>query len=776
MNIDLLHNKIIILDSSSKSFLLELLSGKLINVKIITLDELLKGYLFDYDEKTINYICKKYQVCVNVAKKYLKNMYYIDDDSSNPKIHFLYSLKQELIVNNLLLFNKSFVNYLNNKDIILYNLKLIPNLYQKIINKLSLNNHISYLNDPIQDNNKTIIGCPNKEDEISLVASKISELLLNKVDIHNIKIANVSKEYEFSLQRIFKEFQIPINLNTNYKVTGSNIIKTFINNYENNIEKTITKIKEIIKTSKDELIFKRIINILNKYNWIDNYNDIKELVIEDIKNISIPSIKYDNAVEVIDLNGYIPQENDYIFLINFNEGIIPKEYKDEDYLSDKEKELLKESTSEELNKIEQLSTLNKIKAIKNLVITYSLNNKKEDLYISSLYDNSFMEDESFNIPCSYSHPFNKNRLVASLDNYNKYGEKDEVLLKIFNSYKELPYLSYNHSFKSIERKPQRIRLSYSTMDNYFKCSFRYYLKNILKIDKQEDSFAILIGNIFHHILAHCYEDTFDLDYYWNEEIKLIEKPLLPSEKYFLNRSKGDLELLINTLKEQFSYTNLKKVLLEKNITVKINDQVTFIGFVDKIMYEQYDDKTIVSIIDYKTGNPDLNINNIIYGLDMQLPVYVFLIKNSSLFNNVIIGGFYLQKILNNYHNLDEKKKSLKLQGYSNNDINILKEVDSSFEDSNVIQGLKTTNSGFYAYSKVLDDKQIDLLSSLVQNNIEKASKNILNGKFDINPKKINDEIVGCKYCPYKDICFMDNNDVITLEPKDLFGGDNNEMD
>jgi ATP-dependent helicase/DNAse subunit B len=161
---------------------------------------------------------------------------------------------------------------------------------------------------------------------------------------------------------------------------------------------------------------------------------------------------------------------------------------------------------------------------------------------------------------------------------------------------------------------------------------------------------------------------------------------------------------------------------------------------------------------------------------MQLPVYVFLIKNSNLFNNVIIGGFYLQKILNNYQSLEDKKKSLKLQGYSNLDINILNEVDSSYEDSNMIKSLKTTKDGFSRYAKVLDNSQIDKLSDIVKENIINASKDILDGKFDINPKEIKNDIVGCKYCPYKDICFMDNSDIITLEEKELFGGEIDEMD
>ena len=770
MNIDNLHNKIVIVNDKTKNSLLQLLSHKLINTKIITLNELLKGYLFNYDEKTIYYICNKYKVCFDVAKKYLNSLYYIKEDNSNKKIHFLYELKQDLINNDLLIINKYFINYLTNKDIILYNLEYIPKVYNNIIDKLSLNNKISYLNDNILSNNKTIIKCPTKDDELSLVASKIASLIIKGIDINNIKIVNLNKEYEYSTRRIFKEFNIPINLNISHKVYGSKIIKEFIKNFN------LDEITPLIKSSKDEKIYKSIINILNKYNWVDNYLDIKDFILEELKSISLPSSRYDNAVEVVDLEGYIPKDNDYVFLLNFNEGVIPIEYKDEDYLSDKEKVLLNESTSSYLNEIESINTINKIKSINNLVITYSISNKKEELYISSLYDESYMNEEEYKIDYSYSNMFNKSKMIASLDNYNKYGEKDDTLLNLYNSYKDIDYLSYDHQFKGIDNKPDKIRLSYSTIDNYFKCSFRYYLKSILKIDKQEDTFAILIGNVFHHILSHLYESDFNLDYYWDEEIKLIDRDLLPSEKYFLKRAKEDLIILIDTLKEQFTYTSLKEVLLEKNITIKIADNVTFIGFVDKIMYENKDDHTIAAIIDYKTGNPDLNIDNIIYGLDMQLPVYLFLIKNSNLFNNVVIGGFYLQKILNNYSSLEEKKKSLKLQGYSNKDINILKEVDSSYNDSNVIQSLKTSKTGFYAYSKVLDNNEIDTISNIVKDNIVKASKDILDGKFDINPKEINEEVVGCKYCPYKDICFMDNKDVITLESKKLFGGDLDELD
>jgi ATP-dependent helicase/DNAse subunit B len=163
---------------------------------------------------------------------------------------------------------------------------------------------------------------------------------------------------------------------------------------------------------------------------------------------------------------------------------------------------------------------------------------------------------------------------------------------------------------------------------------------------------------------------------------------------------------------------------------------------------------------------------------MQLPVYIYLIKNSNIIKNVRIGGFYLQKILNNELDEEEKKKSLKLQGYSNSDINVLEKVDSSYNDSNVIKGLKTSSNGFYSYSKVISDEDIDKLNKIVDKNIRKASNKIVSNEFDINPKEIDGKNVGCLYCEYRDICFVKNDDVVSL-PKagNIFeGGEEDGMD
>ena len=199
------------------------------------------------------------------------------------------------------------------------------------------------------------------------------------------------------------------------------------------------------------------------------------------------------------------------------------------------------------------------------------------------------------------------------------------------------------------------------------------------------------------------------------------------------------------------------------------------GIIDKLMYKEQDNKTFVAIIDYKTGNPNLNLNNMIYGLDMQLPIYLYLSKHTNKLKNVEIIGFYLQKILNNEINIDknktyleQKEENLKLQGYSIDKEEILELFDKTYKDSNLIKSLKIGNNGFYSYSKILNEEKINKIIDLVDKKIEEASINIENNNFNINPKSINNENISCKFCKYKDICYRKEQDIIYLkEHKDL---------
>jgi len=134
-----------------------------------------------------------------------------------------------------------------------------------------------------------------------------------------------------------------------------------------------------------------------------------------------------------------------------------------------------------------------------------------------------------------------------------------------------------------------------------------------------------------------------------------------------------------------------------------------------------------------------------------------------------IAGFYLQKILNNEISKDYKHTyeslkidKLKLQGYSNSNISILEKFDSSYNESRVIKGMRTNSKGL-GTKKVLTSDQIQKLETIVDDKIEESITKILRAEFQINPKRIGMDNLGCKYCSFKDICFFTERNIKDLK-------------
>lgn len=767
------NNKIVILnDYAKKSFIKKI--DKLINVKVITLSELKRKYYFDYDNKAIYFVSNKYNCIPEIAKIYIENIYYLKD-IDNEKINFLKDIKNDLDTNNLLTYNNLFKEFLKGKEIVLYNLKYTDKFYKNIFKELEEYSKVTIYNDEDNSTVKELYKANNSEEEIAFVCSKITKLIKSGVNINNIKLANVKSDYEFIIRKTFKLFNIPINLPSFETIKSTSLVIKFKELYNSDINETIEKLKEFINTKEENDIFKSIINVVNTYLWANDFLLVKGMVFNDIDNIKTPREKLKNAVEVIEFKKELVTDEDYVFLIGYNEGVIPANYKDEDYLSDSIKEKLGLSTSFELNENAMNETKDNIRNIKNLIVTYPSHNLSSEIYISSSYEKDLFEEKELNISFNESNAYNKLKLVSEKDENSKFGTITDNLLKLSSHYKDMKYNSYDNKYKTIDKSKIKdffkdgLTLSYTSINDYYMCSFRYYLDYILKINKFEDTFEATVGSIFHKILSMCFDHDIDIIRTYETEIENSNYEFNESEKFFLSILKDELVLIIETIKNQLSYTQLTNSMYEKKIVIDVDKdlQIRFKGFVDKILYNEFNGKTVVAIIDYKTGNPNLNINNTIYGLEMQLPVYIYLIKNE--IKDVKIGGFYLQKILNNTTDKEKRLDSLKLQGYTNSDLDYIDKVDSSFNDSKVIKSLRTSSKGFYYYSKMINDEEIDILYNVVDSKIKEASKDILDSKFDINPKEMNNENIGCSFCKYKDICFMKQKDVVTLkEVKNIF--------
>lgn len=748
------------------------------NIKILSLDELIDKLTFTYDEESIYYLMKNYNIKYEVAKVYLDNIKYVDENKKYniKKLDKLCKIKKELMDNNLLIFDSNINNFLNKKEIIVYGYDYISKFDKKLLDKINA----KIIKKEVKNYNHDIYEFNTNREEVEFISIKIIELINKGVNINDIKLSNVTSEYYNEIERTFKFYNIPVELSSESNIYDTALTSDFINFIkEYNIDEALESLKQKYDLSIEEnnYIYNKLIDILNKYTFVSNYIDILDMLIYDFKHTKNYTSKITNKIEVIDLKNNIIDDDKYIFLLGFNQGSIPLIHKDEDYITDSIKNDLDIETIEEENKQEKNNIINIIKSIKNLTITYKLKTSFETYYKSTLIDElNFNIIKNQKIDNKYSNKMNYIHLSEKLDNLIKYGEKDNDLDVLYNNYSNIEYLKFDNKFKGIKKEElyqyfdNKLLLSYSSLDNYFRCSFRYYLNNILKLSEFESTFAKEIGNVFHYVLSKCFTNNFNFEEEFDVAIKDLE--LSNKDKFFLKKLKEELLFIIDTIKMQSKFSTLNNGLYENKIYVNKegNIKLTFMGIIDKLLYKEEDGKTYLVIIDYKTGNPHTNLNNTIYGIDMQLPVYLYLTKNTDKIKNAEVIGFYLQKILNNevvkekgktYEK--QKRDNLKLQGYSINDENLLEKFDSTYKDSEVIKSMKVGNNGFYSYSKTISKDEITRLIEITENNINKAFEGVLDAKFDINPKRIGKNNVGCEFCKYKDICYMKEEDIVNLD-------------
>ncbi len=782
---------IIITSSILKKELLKSFNSSLKNIKIYTLSEFNRLYYGDYSKEAIIYIMDKYKVLYEIAKIYLNNLTYIkDQEYKRPKLQFLKELKKDLINNKLYTINKLFRNSLKDKNIVIYNI----DSSKEIINlKIELDSfcHVEIIN----ENEKKYLSHPvyefaTIEDEVVYLANDICNKIKKGIPIDHIFISNLSDEYYKLIRRIFPMFNIPVTLNDNSSIWGTFLVEKFLELYDSDMNTTMEKLKEYIHSEEDEEIYNQILNVVNNYAFIDDYQKALAPIRVELKNTKINNKNIALSVHEKDIESNFTEE-DYVYLVSFNQGVIPIIHRDEQYLNDIDKQELNISLTVDKNNQEKEATINNLSNIKNLIITYKKYAVGEKFNISNINE-ELKYEVTTNLEKDYSNSnlFNQIKLASLTDEYNKYGTESEDLYKLSSTYPNLPYNTFDHTFKGIVKEDlhkflkNELYLSYTKVDNYYKCPFSYYVNYILNLNIYEDSFAQYLGTLFHAVLEKFNTFNGTYDELWNQELKNLNVEFSNQELFFLEKLHDELVFIIETIKEQENYTDLHDELHEEKVYTSISGdmKITFSGIIDKIKYKKEGNKTIAAIIDYKTGSVDIDLKTVPYGIGMQLPVYLYLANNSNKLENVEVAGFYLQHILNNEINAeknktyqDQKKKELQLQGYSNDNFNILSSFDNSFDKSNVIKSMSLTKDGkFSRYAKVLSTEEIDYLRNLAERNINTAATNISNGEFVIAPKKIGDINYGCRFCKYKDICFHTNDDIVEYAEKtkeEIFGGD-----
>ena len=746
----------------------------LCDVKFMTLSEFRKKAFFDYDYKAVLCLKEEFGLSVANAKEILEVLHLVDPHKNYgiEKLDQLAMYRRFLDEKGLLIYDPLFEGSIKDRKILVAG-----------YGKLSKEEE-AYLKGEViayekKDRVYEISCFETIEEETAALYETIEELVFEKgIDINRIFVLNVSQDHAAYFRRFNTYYPFTVEVKEEDVLYGTKKAKDFlamIDTLDRN------EIYEMLVQDEDP-ISSQLISLINRYPDKE-LSQMKEFIEEDLKNTKITHDVKKDLVRIADIFHEF-DEDEYVFLLGYNDSF-PGMAMDTGYISDPLAKILGCSITEEKNALTRENVSSYLSNISHLRISYCRKTPFSQYEISDLFakDEVVMKEIKAD---TTSYLLNKAKLSYALDSLYRYGIHDEQLDHLFATVTEDDYRSYDNRFDGLRQDQtdqiEKVILSYSSMDTFYKCSFAYYLKNILRIDPFDETFYTKSGTLCHEVLKDFYEEPdFDFETSFKRNLLKLEEAGKgfedDKERHFALKMKEELKKDIEIIRFQKENGHLDKAKCENEFFTWADQRIGFKGFIDKLLYKELSDEVIVDVIDYKTGNSQKIEEKLMpFGMSLQLPSYMYLLSNSKLFDKkVSFGGFYLQHLINSELKYDEKKdkdqikeESMRLDGYTTNDTQRLGYLDDTIEEgpSRIIKGLRLKKDGsFYATSKVISDEKIDQMIALVDEKVKNAGKTILNGEFTIDPKEIDGENKSCSYCPYGAICYKRYNDLRRLTTK-----------
>lgn len=731
MNLEELNNSIIICDNNVKEYILS--NTTFLNVSFKTYSEAINDILGEYDD-VIYDIAKNNNVTISLSKS-IFDSFLLAQNGISDKLDNVCKIKNKYKLNYIkpINYKKVYViNYYFNNDLLNYALKKID--YESI-----------YLY-PNKNVKKTLYEANTQFDEAFYVLNEIAKLIASSKT--NILVMAPSNYYSI-LKEYSKDFNIDLLINENvslYEIDGT---KDFFDNVDLNMT-----VKEAINKLIANPIYNPIVNKLNNLNINDELiKEAKEYLIYLFKNTYIEYPNYNNVIKV---TNDVPLDTEYLFILGLNQGINPKIYQDTNYINDLELNSLGLETSTKKN-IYERKRLTDI--INNVGYVYLSNCKisngkklEKSLYLNQIE----YEKTDFSLDEIYSIKALEKLGAIMLDNYYKYNDKNPNLDRIISSTNQ-KYNYYDNSYKghfSYNLKD----LSYSKMDTYLRCPFRFYLSYGMKFN-DSDSFYLDLGNYFHYMLEKCNTEE-DVDLYTNEIREKVNFEKTNKMDYFVSRYNMILKELIRQFNECMKQSKFTLIEREKKFEFSFDD-VRLNGKVDLILTNPENNNSF--IIDYKTGDFKFDLNEIEFGAGLQLPVYMMFLKKME---KNPCGAFIKNIIPSNLNEGLEKaiQKNTKLDGIFINDKSVLNEYMEN--DSNIVGISDVGKQTKRSLSKDEIEKIIDIANEHIRNTIKKIKDN----NFKIEPYKIYKKgkaiEESCKYCNFRNICYKRNSSFKRYDVKD----------
>ncbi len=339
--------------------------------------------------------------------------------------------------------------------------------------------------------------------------------------------------------------------------------------------------------------------------------------------------------------------------------------------------------------------------------------------------------------------------------------------------------------------------SISRLEQYAACPYGHFLKYGLGLKEPEEYEleAADLGNIFHDVLDSFGKNLEADGYTWSDFPEEYGDRIISERIAFVKEQYGD-ELLLDKARNGYALLRAERILkrsirvlqkhmqagafhtygLEIQFDVACEWNATrelmmkLRGRIDRMDVASLEDDIYVKVIDYKSGNKQLELDLMYEGLQLQLLAYLDtatkLLKERYPDKQVHPAAMFYYRVadpvvsMEGEENLDSLPDALlkeqRSRGLFNSDEKVIHLLDSEMESTSQVIPLNLKKDGTPGRgSGVCSEEQFALMQGFLHRKLHEMGSEIMTGHIEKAPYMRNKQEDGCTYCPYKGVCGFD---------------------
>ena len=514
-----------------------------------------------------------------------------------------------------------------------------------------------------------------------------------------------------------------------------------------------------------------------------------------------------------------------VFIIGLNDGSFPGSHKEEGFLDDRDRQTLKEqgielakgtmeqlyddhfniykafTTAEEKLYLSYVSSDSEGKSLRPSIML----NKVKRMFPRLQEESDVVERKSEILLASTTF----DELLINLRKFQEGEEIDKVWFQLYRYYQAYKPEKLASSLKALQYKnrPEKLqkanleklygntlKTSVSRLEQYEACAFSYYLKYGLKLQEQStfQVGTIDTGNFMHEVIDSFFEyleeKELSVKQLTEEQVAQITEEIvqeklalkrydifqsIPKYRVLAQRLKKvvlrSMEYIVNSIKysefEVFGHEmEFKQGKDYPPIVLELQDgkKVEITGKIDRVDIAKTPEGNYIRIIDYKSSIKNIDLNEVLAGLQLQLLTYL----DATCKKEEVLpaGVFYfplIDPILNSDRSLveeqikEELQKQFKMKGLILADVNVVKKMDTNLVsgNSNIVPAYINKEGEVSDKASTLNRKQFENLQNYMEKILKQISTEILEGNIKIEPYyQVQNKKTPCEYCIYKSIC------------------------